>query len=126
MLGFGRTNLKPYNNLNFDPNDSFTLGGGCHISSSTQISVYSVEDNRVIDGQRVTHLMLSQLLSNEHKFVLDMFNKSGPRDTQGQSIHGMGASMTYDFHPYFLRIAYDPKVNFSQDNMTRVSLGLHF
>ncbi len=28
IIGFGRTNLKPYYNLNFDPNDAITLGVG--------------------------------------------------------------------------------------------------
>ena len=28
LLGFGRTNLRPYYNLNFDPNDAITLGIG--------------------------------------------------------------------------------------------------
>jgi hypothetical protein len=28
LVGFGRTNLKPYANLNFDPNDAITLAAG--------------------------------------------------------------------------------------------------
>ena len=28
LAGWGRTNLKPYFNLNFDPNDAITLGAG--------------------------------------------------------------------------------------------------
>ena len=126
LLGYGRTNLKPYDNLNFDPNDSFTLGAGWHVNEGLNISLYEVQDNRVIDGQRNTHFVMSKALPEEQKFVLDVFSKSGPPDSQGQSIHAIGASITYDIRRYFLRIAYDPKVNFSQQDMARVSLGLHF
>ena len=80
----------------------------------------------MVDRQRITHLVISGALTNEQKLIMDLFNKSGPPDNQGQSIHGVGASLTYDIHQYFVRLAYDPKVNFTQDNMTRISLGLHF
>ena len=126
IVGYGRTNLKPYNNLNFDPNDSFTLGAGWHVNPAINVSLYGVQDNRVVDRQRITHLVISGALTNEQKLIMDLFNKSGPPDNQGQSIHGVGASLTYDIHQYFVRLAYDPKVNFTQDNMTRISLGLHF
>jgi hypothetical protein len=126
LAGYGRTNLRPYNNLNFDPNDSFTLGAGWHVNPGMNISLYNVQDNRVIDGQRVTHLMLTEVFPEEQKLVVDIFNKSGPPDNQGQSIRGLGASLTYGIRQYFVRLAYDPKVNFTQDNMTRISLGLHF
>jgi hypothetical protein len=126
LIGYGRTNLKPYNNLNFDPNDSFTLGAGYHLNQDSNIALYEVQDNRVVAGQRTTHFIVSQRLPDEQKVVIDVFNKSGPHDTQGQSIRGLGASMTYDIHQYFMRLAYDPKVNFTQQDMTRISLGLHF
>jgi hypothetical protein len=126
LVGYGRTNLKPYSNINFDPNDSITLGAGWHVDKDFNIALYGVQDNRVVDRQRITHLMATKLLLEDQKLVLDIFNKSGPPDIQGQSIHALGASVTYDINRYFMRLAYDPKVNFTQDNMMRVSLGMHF
>lgn len=126
IIGYGRTNLKPYDNINFDPNDSITLGAGWHVDQDLNISMYGVEDNRVIDGQRITHLMVNKRLPEDQKITLDIFQKSGPPDNQGQSIHGLGCALTYDISQYFLRLAYDPKVNFTQENMSRVSIGVHF
>ena len=126
ILGYGRTNLKPYDNINFDPNDSITLGAGWHVNQNFNISVYGTEDNRVVDGQRITHLMLSNHLAEDQKFTFDLFQKSGSPDNQGQSINGLGCALSYDKNRYFLRLAYDPKVNFTQENMARVSIGVHF
>jgi len=126
IAGYGRTNLKPYNNINFDPNDAITLGLGWHAGNDLTISVYGVQDNRVVDGQRITHLAVNKALAENQKITLDLFQKSGPHDSDGKSIQASGASISYDLNRYFMRLAYDPKVNFSQENMTRVSIGMHF
>ena len=34
--------------------------------------------------------------------------------------------MTYDFDRYFVRVGRDLKVNFTQDNQTRIAGGLRF
>jgi len=126
IAGYGRTNLKPYNNINFDPNDAITLGLGWHAGNDLTISVYGVQDNRVINGQRITHLTVNKVMADDQKITFDLFQKSGTRDGQGQSIQALGASISYDLNRYFMRLAYDPKVNFTQEDMTRVSLGMHF
>jgi len=126
IVGYGRTNLKPYNNINFDPNDAITLGLGWHAGNDLTISVYGVQDNRVINGQRITHLTVNKVLTDDQKITFDLFQKSGTHDSQGQSIQALGASISYDLNRYFMRLAYDPKVNFTQEDMTRVSLGMHF
>ena len=126
LVGYGRTNLKPYSNINFDPNDSITLGAGWHVNQDLNIAVFSIQDNRVIDGQRIIHLILNKQLKENQKIVMDLFNKSGPPDSQGLPIRALGCAVTYDINRYFMRLAYDPKVNFTQENMVRVSLGMHF
>lgn len=126
IVGYGRTNLKPYTNINFDPNDAVTLGAGWHVDQDLSVAIYGVQDNRVVDGQRITHLVVSRSFEGAQRLILDVFNKSGPPDNQGESIRAMGASITYDIAQYFMRVAYDPKVNFTQENMLRVSLGVHF
>ena len=125
MIGYGITNLKPYSNLNFDPNDAITLGVGYKRKDGLSGTLFMVRDIRVIPGQQNIHLLMQFPLQNKQRITLDMFNKNGPTDP-GQSINSFGASVTYDWPSYFLRIAYDPKVNFTQDNMTRITIGMRF
>ncbi|MGZ8983931.1 MAG: hypothetical protein ACXW11_08255 [Methylotenera sp.] len=125
MIGYGRTNLKPYANLNFDPNDAITLGAGYKKTDGSSLTLFLVRDDRVVPGQQNLHLLIRLPLPNQQRISLDIFNKSGPAD-QGQSIKGIGASVTYDWPSVFLRLAYDPKVNFTQENMTRASIGMRF
>ncbi|MES2013473.1 MAG: hypothetical protein V4445_06970 [Pseudomonadota bacterium] len=125
IIGYGRTNLKPYANLNFDPNDAITLGAGYKIADDSSVTLFLVRDNRVVPGQQNLHLLIKSPLPNQQRLTLDVFNKSGPAD-QGQSIHGTGASITYDWSKFFVRFAYDPKVNFTQEYMTRTSIGMYF
>lgn len=125
IIGYGRTNLKPYANLNFDPNDAITLGAGYKRTDGSSITLFLVRDDRVVPGQQNLHLLIKTPLSNQQRLTLDIFNKSGPTD-QGQSINGTGTSITYDWPRFFLRLAYDPKVNFTQESMTRTSIGMRF
>ena len=37
LLGFGRTNTRPYYNLNIDPNDMLTYGLGAHLPDGNQV-----------------------------------------------------------------------------------------
>lgn len=125
LIGYGRTNLKPYANLNFDPNDAITVGFGWKKSDGPSLTLFLVRDDRVVPGQQNLHLLMRSPLPNRQRITLDVFYKSGPADP-GQSIKGTGASITYDWPRMFLRLAYDPKVNFTQENMTRLSLGMRF
>jgi hypothetical protein len=40
LAGIGRTNLKPYFNLNFDPNDALTFGAGHHSAAGTSTCAF--------------------------------------------------------------------------------------
>lgn len=125
VLGFGRTNLKPYANLNFDPNDAITFGAGWHKPDGMSVSIFAVRDDRVMPGQQVTHLVLRSPLPSAQRLTLDLFDKRGPAE-EGLSIRGSGASLTYDWPSVFVRLAHDPKVNFSQETMTRIAVGMRF
>ena len=126
IIGYGRTNLRPYDNINFDPNDSITYGIGWEKDESLNFSLYRVRDNRVVPGQQIDHFQTQYSSSDENKLVFDLFHKSGPTTSPGNSIEAVGAACSYEWARYFIRVAYDPKVNFTQSNMTRVSLGLNF
>ena len=57
LAGFGRTNLKDYFNLNFDPNDMVLLGFGTRALPNTSLSLFQIRDDRLGTGQRISHLV---------------------------------------------------------------------
>jgi len=126
IVGYGRTNLRPYDNINFDPNDAITYGVGWEVKEGEDIALYRVRDNRVTRGQQIDHLLVHFPVNDGDKASIDIFNKSGTRDIDGKPISATGAALTYEWPKYFLRAAYDPKVNFSQAYMTRLSFGIYF
>jgi hypothetical protein len=126
ILGYGRTNLGPYDNINFDPNDAIIYGIGWHLDDNFNVSLYAVRDNRVVPGQQITHLLVRKPLPNDQTIVVDVFSKNGHNDEQNQPIDAVGLGVTYDWPKYFVRLTYDPKVNFSQQDMTRISSGFRF
>lgn len=125
LLGFGRTNLRPYYNLNFDPNDAITLGIGTRAIADTELSLYQVQDDRLGTGQRVTHLIVRRHFTPTQRLTLDYSYKRG-LDSTGQRGAGSGLVVTYDFEPWFARLGYDPDVNFSGARMTLFALGKRF
>lgn len=125
IAGWGRTNLRNYYNLNFDPNDAITLGLGTRVFPQTELSVFQVRDDRLNTHQRVTHAVARYKASDAERWTVDISYKSGLTDTTMQ-VQGYGLSVTYDFGNYFARLARDPYANFSEASQTRFSLGLRF
>ena len=60
--GMGRTNLKPYWNLGFDPNDYVQFGAGYRDPAGNTVSVYAIHDNRLETGQTNTHFYVRRYL----------------------------------------------------------------
>jgi hypothetical protein len=58
LVGIGRTDARPYFNLNFDPNDAMTYGVGHTEESGLAFNVLVIEDNRFHTGQRDWHAWL--------------------------------------------------------------------
>lgn len=56
-VGLGRTNLRPYANLNFDPNDAWMLSGGYRWADNRSLSALLVRDNRENPDQQHFHLV---------------------------------------------------------------------
>ena len=58
----------------------------------------------------------------------DLFYKSGREDADpaSETLHGTGVAVAYDFDPYFVRVAYEPYVNFTRNHMVRTAFGLRF
>lgn len=122
-IGAGRTNLRPYVNLNFDPNDMIMLAAG-HRSEGRQVQFLLVADNREHPDQRHFHLNWKKELSAGEKLTMDVLAKAG--EVNGEHIRQLGASVTYDRQHWSLRAAWDPKVNFTPQNMLRLSVAARF
>lgn len=128
LLGLGRTNRKPYYNLNFDPNDSVLIGAGWRPDEGTSLTLFQVRDDRLGTGQRVTHFVLRQKTGARSRWTVDAFNRSGRSDADpdSESFKANGIALTYDREPWFVRFAWDPKINYTNSDMTRLALGVRF
>ncbi len=123
-IGYGRTNLKPYVNLNFDPNDSYTVNAGYRWDNGASASVLWVQDIRLNPDQKDLHFIYRTPLPGDSRLTMDALFKTG--QVENRTIYGVGATVTYDWHRYFVRLAYDPYANFAKENMWRLSTGVRF
>jgi hypothetical protein len=127
LAGWGRTNLKPYYNLNWDPNDAITVGAGWHGEGGRTLSVTLIADDRLGTGQRHLHLFGRWPLADDLRLTLDLLHKTGQGgDDNGGEVRAWGWSATLDWPAWFVRLAHDPKQNFSAQDANRVSVGLRF
>lgn len=123
LVGFGRTNLKPYFNLNFDPNDAITLGAGHQFANGQNWSVFVVHDDRLHTGQTDWHLT-ARIPVADDRLSLDLMHKAGEGDSG--YVKAWSLSATWDFPRWFLRLALDPKQSFSAEDAWRLSGGVRF
>ena len=122
--GLGRTNLHPYVNLNFDPNDAWMASVGYRWSSVHSLSLQVVHDNRLNPEQQHVHMIYRIPMPEGERLTVDMLFKSGL--VEGRMVHRSGLSLTYDFAHFFTRIVYDPVINFTAQTMWRLSVGQRF
>ncbi len=122
--GLGRTNLRNYANLNFDPNDSCTVYGGFHWDPANTFTAQLVRDNRAHPDQQHIHLLWSTALADRRRLTVDLLDKRGTVDNR--YIRRTGLSVGYDWPLWAVRAAWDPKVNFTPQNMFRLSLARRF
>ena len=126
LVGFGRTNNKPYYNLNFDPNDSILAGGTFSSPAVGVLMLYQIRDDRLHTGQRVNHLVWRKSLSQDRRITLDAFSRRGA-EAPGEPVYcGLGATLTLDLGDTFLRLGYDPKANYTDANIARIAAGIRF
>ena len=126
LVGYGRTNTHSYYNLNFDPNDAWTLGMGGQLSSRQIVTAYRVQDNRLNTDQRNTHVQWRWLLSDRQRLTLDVSYKSGRPDAGLEMIQGHALSLAYDDHAWFVHWVRDQHVNYTSADQIRFSAGLRF
>ncbi len=127
LVGWGRTNLRPYYNLNWDPNDAVTIGLGWRGDGGRTVSVTLIADDRLHTHQRDLHLFGRWPLGESLRLTLDLMHKSGLGGDDGSlAVRAWGWSATLDWPAWFLRLAHDPKQNFSGLDADRLSIGLRF
>ena len=126
LVGLGRTNARPYYNLNFDPNDSTLIGAGWRPDSATAVTLYQVRDDRLGTGQRVTHLVWRGKAGDKSRITVDLFRREGRSDADSEFFRATGLALTWDREPWFIRLARDPKANFTASDMTRLAIGVRF
>lgn len=126
LLGFGRTNTRDYYNLNFDPNDSVVYGLGTRLLPRSNVSLFTVRDNRLHTDQVVTHLVWRLLPDDHQRWTVDLSGKHGRPTADDDAVSGGALAVTYDYRDVFFRLARDRKVNFSAADQTRLSFGMRF
>jgi hypothetical protein len=126
IVGIGRTNLRPYYNLNFDPNDAITLGFGTKsLLPHGEVSVYQVRDDRLHTQQRITHALLKVHLDDASRLTVDASYKHGLADDDVM-VHGSALALEYDYRAWFCKLARERAVNFTHVDQTRIAVGLRF
>lgn len=123
IAGIGRTNLRPYFNLNFDPNDALTFGVGHHGTDGSVYTLFVVADDRLHTQQRDWHLN-ARVPVRDMRLTLDLLRKSGLSDAG--PITAWGFSANWDWPAWFLRVARDPYQNFSAQSAWRFATGVRF
>lgn len=125
IAGLSRTNLAPYMNLTFDPNESWQLGGGIHLGKSDSVAGFTIWDNRLHTGQQNTHVILRHYWPGAKRLTADVSYKSG-RDDSGVRLTGLGTAGEFDDRRWFVKVAHDPHANFSEPGMWRLGGGFRF
>ncbi len=122
--GLGRTNGRQAVNLNFDPNDAWSVSGGHRWRDGRALGLVYVRDNRDNPDQQHLHLIYRTPLPEGHRLTLDLLLKRGR--VEGEPIERAGLSVAYDWPRWFVRLSYDPKVNFTVQDMWRLAGGTRF
>lgn len=127
IAGFGRTNLKPYYNLNFDPNDAIQWGAGWRDEAGDSVTAFVVQDDRTHTGQTNAHLVGRWLPSEHTRLTVDLLHKHGRSDPDSdETISAWSITGTWDWDRWFVRVAFDPHANYGTATQTRLAAGIRF
>ena len=125
IVGYSQTNLKPFNDILFDPSESVQIGAGHKLSWYDRIYGFTIFDVRLHTHQQDTHILWRHRLNKDNGLTIDWLYKSG-RGDDGRYIHATGIGVYYDRPTWFWKAYYDPFVNFSRQTMVRLGAGLKF
>jgi hypothetical protein len=125
IAGAGRTNLRPYWNLGFDPNDYIQFGFGYHDHDANTVSAYAIRDNRLGTHQTNTHVFFRRHVGEAWRVTFDLVREQGRGDNDAH-IRAWAATAGVDWRRWFVRAARDPHVNYTEDRQVRVAGGFRF
>ncbi|HVO11121.1 MAG TPA: hypothetical protein VMX54_10320 [Vicinamibacteria bacterium] len=125
IVGASRTNLRPFYNLSWDPNESVQLGLGHHLSHYDKVYAFTIFDVRLHTGQQDTHLLWRRRLSPRLGLTVDGLYKSGRTDSR-HFVRAAGLGAYLDGAHWLAKAYYDPYVNFTDHTMFRLGLGAKF
>jgi hypothetical protein len=125
IAGYSQTNLKPFNDLFFDPSESLQLGLGRKLNNYDKLYGYVIFDVRLHTHQQDTHLVWRHRVNAKNGITFDLVYKSG-RGDDGAYLRNAGLGVYYDRPRWFWKAYYDPNVNFSRQDMVRLGAGLKF
>ena len=125
IAGWGRTNLGPYWNLAFDPNDYVQFGAAVRDRSGNTISAYVIRDNRLDTGQTNTHVTVRRYLPDAWRLTVDAVSERG-RGDGGIDVNSWAVSVDAEARRWFVRVAEDPHVNYTADRQFRIASGWRF
>lgn len=94
-------------------------------SSQQSLSLQWVRQGSTELGQRTVHLVYGTAMPGNQTLKLGVSAISG-WEPAGGSQQRIGLSVGYDWPRYFVKLAYDPQVNFTAKDQVRVSLGTRF
>ena len=80
--------------------------------------------HRLATGQRHLHLTARLPMADRQRLSIDLLHKTGLGDSG--PVRAWGTSLTWDWPGWFVRLAYDPKQNFSAFDVVRLSTGTRF
>ncbi|MDC8785003.1 hypothetical protein [Roseateles koreensis] len=124
VMGLGRTNVRPYFNLNFDPNDAITAGVGWQGAQGQNLSLTLIADDRLGTGQRHVHALARWPVNGGDRLTVDLLYKQGMGDAG--YVYAWGLSVAYDFPHWFIRLTRDGQQNFSTQDAVRLAVGTRF
>ena len=125
ITGVSRTDLKPYVNLNFDPNDSWQLGIGAHVGRADSVAAFTIWDNRLQTAQQNSHVVVRHYFAGPRRITLDLSYKSGRGDA-GTFVRGAAVATELDWHRWFAKGARDVHANYGAPTMWRFGGGMRF
>ncbi len=103
---------------------SYLLSLGRRDESGHVFMVQMVRDNRQNPDQRHIHFYYRQPLAGGDRVTLDVLHKVGR--VEDELIRRWGLTVTYDWARFFVRLARDPKTNFTPVDAWRLSIGARF
>jgi len=127
ILGYSRTDLRPFQDLFFNPSESVQLGAGRRINSYDKVYAYSIFDVRLHTEQQDTHAVWRHRLSSRYAITTDGVFKSGQLyQEDGRYVHAVGIGFYLDAPTWFAKLYLDPYVNFTDSTMVRVAYGFKY